>query len=142
VRLGPPGRAIAPARPGPVRIVVQSSAPGARTVTRTIAKPRLRRLPALPLPRIQAVRARRLSGGRVEVRWRMSSDARETLLAVIGTRTRAESRDDDPAVDALFGQRRRDYRVVLEAASDKRWVHVEVTQFVSERERSVAVRIP
>ena len=34
---------IAPARPGPVRIVVQSSAPGARTVTRTIARPRLRR---------------------------------------------------------------------------------------------------
>ena len=142
VRLGPPGRAIAPARPGPVRIVVQSSAPGARTVTRTIARPRLRRLPALPLPRIQAVRARRLSGGRVEVRWRMSSDARETLLAVIGTRTRAESRDDDPAIDALWGQRRRNYRVVLEAAADKRWVHVEVTQFVSERERSVAVRIP
>ena len=72
----------------------------------------------------------------------MSSDARETLLAVIGTRTRAESRDDDPAIDALWGQRRRNYRVVLEAAADKRWVHVEVTQFVSERERSVAVRIP
>ena len=58
VWLGPPGRAIAPARPGPVRIVVRSSAPGARTVTRTIARPRLRRLSALPLPRIQAVRAR------------------------------------------------------------------------------------
>ena len=142
MRLGPPGRAIAPARPGPVRIVVQSSAPGARAITRTIARPRLRRLPALPLPRIQAVRARRLSGGRVEVRWRMSSDARETLLAVIGTRTRTESRDDDPAIDALWGQRRRDYRVVLEEAADKRWVHVEVTQLVSERERSVAVRIP
>ena len=82
VRLTPPSRAIAPARPGPVRVTVRSSAPGARTATRTIATPRLRRLPALPLPRIEAVRARRLSGGRVEVRWRMSSDARDTLLSV------------------------------------------------------------
>ncbi len=141
VQLGPPGRAIAPVRPGPVRIIVQSSAPGARTVTRTIARPRLRRLPALPMPRIQTVRARRLSGGRVEVRWRMSSDARETLLSVTGTRTRAESQDDDPAVDALWGQRRRNYRVVLEDAADTRWVHVVVIQFISERKRAVAVRI-
>ena len=141
VRLTPPNRAIAPVRPGPVRVTVRSSAPGARTATRTIATPRLRRLPALPLPHIQAVRARRLSGGRVEVRWRMSSDARDTLLAVLGTRTRAENRDDDPALDALWGERRGSYRVVLEDAADTRWVHVEVTQLISERKRSVTVRL-
>ena len=73
VRLQPPSRAIAPARPGPVEVTVHASAPGARTVKRTNATtPHLRRLPALPLPRIEAVRARRLSGGRIEVRWRTS----------------------------------------------------------------------
>jgi len=141
VRLPPPERGIAPARPGPVRVTVRSSAPGARTVTRTIATPRLRRLPALPLPHIEDVRARRLSGGRVEVRWRMSSDARDTLLAVTGTRTRIASQDDDPALDALWGRRRRSYRVVLEDASDTRWVHVEVFALIGERKRSVTVRL-
>ena len=71
----------------------------------------------------------------------MSSDARDTLLAVTGTRTRAENQDDDPALDALWGQRRRSYRVVLEDAADTRWVHVEVTQLISERKRSVTVRL-
>ncbi|MDA0180105.1 hypothetical protein OJ997_07340 [Solirubrobacter phytolaccae] len=142
VRLPPSNRGIAPARPGPVKITVRSSAPGARTVTRTVATPRLRRLPALPLPRIEDVRARRLSGGRVEVRWRMSSDARDTLLSVTGTRTRAESQDDNPAVDALWGQRRRSYRVVLEDAADTRWVRVEVMQLIGERKRTVTVRLP
>ena len=141
VRLTPPNRAIAPVRPGPVRVTVHSSAPGARTATRTIATPRLRRLPALPLPRIEAVRTRRRSRDRVEVRWRMSSDARDRLLSVTGTRTRAEDQDDDPAVDALWGQRRRSYRVVLEDASHARWVHVEVAQLIGERKRSVTVRL-
>ena len=141
VRLMPADRAIAPVRPGPVRVTVHASAPGARTTTRTIATPRLRRLPALPLPHIEAIRARRLSGGRVEVRWRMSSDARDTLLAVTGTRTRAADQDDNPALNALWGQRRRSYRVVLEDASDARWVHVEVVQLIGERKRSVTARL-
>jgi hypothetical protein len=141
VQLPPPNRAIAPVRPGPVRVIVRASAPGARTVTRTGATVRLRRLPALPLPRIEAVRARRLSGGRVEVRWRMSSDARETLLSVIGTRTRAQSRDDDPVLDALWGRRRRSYRVVLEDAANTRWIHVGVMRLIGERKRSVTVRL-
>ncbi len=141
VRLSPPGRAIAPVRPGRVRVTVLSSAPGARTVTRTVATPRLRRLPALPLPRVEAVRARRLGDGRVEVRWRMSSDARDTLLAVTGTRTRAENQDDNPALDALWGQRRRSYRVVLEDASKARWIHVEVLQLIGERKRTVTIRL-
>ncbi|WP_169542158.1 hypothetical protein [Solirubrobacter soli] len=141
VELPPPDRAIAPVRPGPVRVAIRSSAPGARTVTRTIATPRLRRLPALPFPRIEAVHARRLAGGRVEVRWRMSSDARDTLVAVTGTRNRAESRDDDPKVDALWGERRRNYRLVLEDAADKRWVHVEVLALIGERRRTVTVRV-
>jgi hypothetical protein len=141
VTLMPGGRAIAPARPGRVRITVRASAPGARTTTRTVATPRLRRLPALPLPRIEAVRARRLSGGRVEVRWRMSSDARDTLLAVTGTRTRAKNQDDDPALDALRGQRRRSYRVVLEEAADARWIHVDVLELIGERKRTVSARL-
>lgn len=135
------GRAIAPARPGRVRITVRSGAPGARTVQRTIATPRLRRLPALPFPRIEAVRVRRLGGGRVEVRWRMSSDARDTLLAATGTRTRVQSQDDDPAIEGLWGQRRRDYRIVLEEAADARWVHVEVLQLIGERKHKVSVRL-
>jgi hypothetical protein len=130
---------IAPVRPGPVRVVVESSAPGAQTTTRTVATPRLRRLPALPLPRIEAVRTRRLSGDRVEVRWRVSSDARETLLAVTGTSTRSE--DDYVSSDALWGERRRAYRVVLEDAATARWVHVEVLQLSSERRRAVTVRL-
>jgi hypothetical protein len=142
VELTPPGRAIAPARPGPVRVTVHSSAPGSATVTRTVANPRLRRLPALPLPRIGAVRVRRLGGGRVEVRWRMSSDARDTLLSVIGTRTRAQRRDEDPAVNAVWGRRHRSYRLVLDDAADTRWVHVEVIQLIGERKRSVRVRLP
>ena len=141
VRLVPPGRAIAPVHPGPVRVTIRSSAPSARTTARTIATPRLRRLPALPLPNIQAVRTRRLRGGRVEVRWRMSSDARDTLLAVTGTRTRAERQADNPALKALWGQRRRSYRVVLEHASDKRWVHLKVLQLIGERKRSLDVRL-
>ncbi len=141
VPLTPPNRAIAPARPGPVRVTVRSSAPGARTITRTIATPRLRRLPALPLPRIEAVRTRRLGGGRVAVSWRMSSDARDTLLFVVGTRTRIEAQDEDPVFDAVWGRRRLTYRVVLKDATDTRWVHIEVLALLGERKRTVRVRL-
>ena len=65
----------------------------------------------------------------------MSSDARDTFLFVIGTRTRVEREDDEPAVDGLWGQRRRSYRVVLEDASETRWVHVQVVQALRERTR-------
>jgi len=141
VRLAPPGRAIAPARPGPVRVTVRSSAPGARTTTRTIATLRLRRLPALPFPRVEDVRARRLSGGRVEVRWRASSDARDTFFLVTGTRARDAGKDNRPAVDGLWGQRRTSYRVVLEDAADTRWLHIRVFELIGKRDRSVTVRM-
>jgi hypothetical protein len=139
VELRPADGALAPVRPGPVRVVVEASAPGARSMRRTVATPRLRRLPALPLPRIETVRTRRLSGGRVEVRWRLSSDARETLLGVTATTTRSE--DDYVASDALWGDRRRVYRVVLDDADTARWIHVEVLGWMSERRRVVTVRL-
>lgn len=135
------GQAIAPVRPGPVRITVRSSAPGARTVKRTIASPQLRRLPALPLPEIEGVRTRRLSGGRLEVRWRMSSDASDTLLSLTATRTRTERRDEHPATDALWGQRRRSYRVVLKDAADKKWVRIEVMTLIGRSKHSATVRL-
>ena len=71
----------------------------------------------------------------------MSSDARDTLLVVTGTRTRAADQDDNPALNALWGRRHRSYRVVLEDASHTRWVHVEVAQLIGERKRSVTVRL-
>ena len=58
-----------------------------------------------------------------------------------GTRTRARNQDDDPVGDALSGRRHRSYRVVLKDASGTRWVRVEVVQGLSERERSVTVRL-
>jgi len=141
VTLAPPYRAIAPARPGPVSVIVRASGPGASTATRTVVRPRLRRVPALPFPRIESVRGRRLSNGRVEVRWRMSSDARDTLLSVTGTRTRDESKDGDASRDALWGLRRTSYRVVLKDAAKARFVHVTVSERQGRGRRTVTVRV-
>lgn len=90
VRFRPFAAAIAPERPGPVRIVVDAGSPGAGTTRRTTRRVRLTRLPAPALARIESVRARRLSGGRVEVRFRTSGPPSDTVIGVQGSRTKGD----------------------------------------------------
>ncbi len=118
---------------------MDASAPGARTVRRTTARVRLTRLPALPLPRIENVRTRRLTGGRVEVRWTTTGPATGTLLSVRGLLTRRD--DSQIALEALWGAGRRSYRAVLRDAADARWVRVEILELVGRERRSVTVRL-
>ena len=88
MEIRPFGRALAAAR-GTTAVLVRSSAPGSPTVASKTARLRLRRLPAPPVPRVVDVRTRRLSGGRLEVRWRTTASATNAVFAVIATRTRS-----------------------------------------------------
>jgi len=65
----------APVRPTRVPVTVLSGAPGARDVTTQVARPRLRRIPDPPMPRIVGLVASR-SGSAVEVTWRVDRSAR------------------------------------------------------------------
>ena len=99
VEIRPFGRALAAAR-GTTAVLIRSSAPGSPTVASKTARLRLRRLPAPPVPRVVDVRTRRLSGGRLEVRWRTTASADEC-----GVR-RASPRARVPAErDGLLGDR-------------------------------------
>ncbi len=93
LRFRPSSTPIAPARPGPLRVVVHWSAPGSTVVRSVTQQVRLRRLPAPRLPRIQGLRARRLSGGRVEVRWRTDGPTVDASWIVWGNRVADPKRD-------------------------------------------------
>jgi hypothetical protein len=138
VRIHPAGRPLVPAGGGDLRIVVRASAPGASKVARATKTVRLNRRPALPLPRLAGVRARRLDGGKVEVRWRTTGPARETVLVVEGKRTR---RSESDVLDAVLGTRRRSYRLVLEYASRARWISVQIAPLVGRERHTVHVRL-
>ncbi|MBE2320796.1 hypothetical protein DVA67_032855 [Solirubrobacter sp. CPCC 204708] len=136
VRFRPFARAIAAPRAAPIRIVVRASAPGSQIVARATGRVSLTRVPALPFPRVTDVRARRISGGRVEVRWRMTGSATETLLSVEGMLTKG---GEAVALNALWGGRRRSYRLVLDDAARVRWVTVRVRALTGRRTHKVIV---
>ena len=93
LRFRPSSTPLAPRRPGTVRVVVRWSAPGSSVVRSSTERVRLRRLPPPRLPRILALRARRLSGDRVEVRWRTdASDGRRVLVRLRQPGQRSEAR--------------------------------------------------
>jgi hypothetical protein len=68
------GHGAAPARPAHVPVTVLSGAPGARDVQTQAIRPRLRRIPDPPLPRLLGLTARR-SGSTVTVTWRLNRGA-------------------------------------------------------------------
>ena len=140
VEIRPFGRALAAVR-GTTAVLVRSSAPGSGTVASKTERLRLRRLPAPPVPRVVDVRTRRLSGGRLEVRWRTTASAADAVFAVIATRTRSAAGDGNEAIEAVTGRRTRSYRVVLEDAADKRWVHLRYIPIVGRPSPSVVVRL-
>jgi len=140
VRIQPFGRALAAAR-GTTAVLIRSSAPGSPTVASKTARLRLRRLPAPPIPRVVDVRTRRLSGGRLEVRWRATNSAENSVFAVEATRTRSGQREDSPAFEGVLGRRAPTYRVVLDDAADKRWLRIRYVPFVGRATRVVLVRL-
>lgn len=140
VEIGPFGRALAAAR-GTTAVLIRSSAPGSRTVASKTARLRLRRLPAPPVPRVADVRTRRLSGGRLEVRWRTTRSAENATFVVFATRRRSGERDDFSAIEAVVGRRGRDYRVVLDGAANKRWLRVRYAPYVGRPTTVVLVRL-
>jgi hypothetical protein len=140
IEIGTAGRALAPAGGGDVRIVARVSAPGARRVARVTKTVRLTRRPPLPLPRLVGVRARRLEGGKVEVRWRTTGPARETVFTVLGKRERRGEADVE--LDVVLGTRRRSYAMVLEYASRARWISVQIAPYVGREQHTVVVRVP
>ncbi|MDA0172947.1 hypothetical protein OJ998_27850 [Solirubrobacter taibaiensis] len=140
VELRPFGRALTAAR-GTTPVLIRSSAPGSRTVASKTAQLRLRRLPAPPVPRVVDVRTRRLSGGRLEVRWRATFSAENATFVVFATRTRSDELDEIPAIDAAVGRRGRNYRVVLQDAADKRWLGIRYVPYVGRPTPIVRVRL-
>ena len=134
---------IAPRRPGTIPVVVRWSAPGSGAVSSVTEQVRLRRLPAPRLPRILGLRARRLSGGRVEVRWRTDGPTIDAVWVAWGTRVAGEPKrvsDIVTSATAPAGDRRR-HRVVLRDARRARHVQVTVSPRFGSRGRHASVRI-
>jgi hypothetical protein len=140
LRFDPLFAAIAPRRPGPVRITVQSGAPGASSAQRRTVRVQLRRLPAPPLPRIVNLRVRR-RGNDLVVRWRTNVPVRDAYQYVYATRTARVERDPT-ARFGVPGPRGRSFRVVLRDAAGKRYVHVTVTRIASRGTRTERIRGP
>jgi hypothetical protein len=140
LRFDPHLEAIAPARPGPISIIVQSGSPGATQPQRQTARVRLRRLAAPPLPHIEDLRVRR-RGDDLVVRWRTDVRPRDAYQLVYATRTRDNERDPSPVYGEVTG-RGRSFRVVLRDAARKRYVHVSVLQFAGRRARTETIRGP
>ncbi len=142
LRLRPSSTPIAPARPGPLRVVVRWSAPGSSTVRSVTENVRLRRLPAPRLPRILDVRARRLSGGRVQVRWRTDGPTIDAIWYVYGSRVADLKRDKDYVSFAVApAGNRRNHRVVLKDARRARHAVVALSARFGSRSRMVSVPI-
>ncbi len=140
LRFDPHFEAIAPPRPGPVRIALQSGAPGAASPQRRTVRVRLRRLPAPPLPRIEDVRIRR-RGDDLVIRWRTDVRPRDAYQLVYATTTRDIERDPSRVVTYAAG-RGRTFRVVLRDAGRKRFVHISAVEQVGGGSRSKTIRGP
>ncbi len=81
LQIQPSNRPLAPARGGPVKVLVRYGAPGTRHAAAKSLTLRLRRPPVLPRPRLLDAVARR-SGDDVVVTWRTDRDAKaENFLA-------------------------------------------------------------
>jgi hypothetical protein len=142
LRFRPSNIPVAPRRPGPVRVVVRWSAPGSSTVRSVTENVRLRRLPAPRLPRILDVRARRLSGGRVEVRWRTDGPTIDALWYVYGSRVADLKREKDYVSFAVApAGDRRSHRVVLKDSRRARHALVTLNARFGSRSRKVSVPI-
>jgi hypothetical protein len=143
LRFRPSSTPLAPRRPGAVRVVVRWSAPGSSVVRSSTERVRLRRLPPPRLPRIRALRARRLSGGRVEVRWRTDAPTVDAYWFVYGSRVSDPKRDGDVvAFGSAPAGDRRTFRVVLRDARRARHALVTLNPLVGTGGRRAAVRIP
>jgi hypothetical protein len=141
LQIDPPGKALAPERPGPIKVKLRWSAPGARVAQERTISVRLRRLPVPPFPRLLDVRARRAKGGVVDVRWRTDVGVRDAGFYVIGTHARRLGAPESPTSATLEGRGQRVFRVRLTHASRTRWVRVFVAQEIGNRERTVLVRV-
>jgi hypothetical protein len=141
LRFDPIGGQVAAPNGKPVKVVLRWSAPGSRELKqRTFSVP-LRGLPAPPLPRIENLRVRRLSGGRIDVRWSTDVAARDAYFYVYGTRTRS-LRTGAPSLRVVAGRGRRSFHVTLRDAARARYVTVAVGQTVGERTRTAVIRVP
>ncbi|MDA0161422.1 hypothetical protein OM076_14185 [Solirubrobacter ginsenosidimutans] len=141
LRIEPLGKALAPARPGPIKVKLSWGAPGARVAQERTISVRLRRLPIPPFPRLLDVRARRAKGGVVDVRWRTDVGVRDAGFVVFGTHARGIGAPELPISATLQGRGRRVFHVRLKDASRTRWVRVSVYQAIGNRERTVLVRV-
>jgi hypothetical protein len=140
LRFQPLVNGIAPARPGPVRITLQSGAPGAARARQQTVPVRLRRLPSPPLPRINDLRVRR-RGDDLVVRWRTDVPMRDGYLFVYATSTRKPESDREPVFGSV-PRGGRSFRVVLRDAARKRFVRVSAVQPYGERIRTRTIRAP
>ena len=114
--------AAAPPRPARVAIAVLAGAPGARDPQAHVIRPRLRRIPDPPLPRVLDLTAIR-SGSTVTVTWRLNrSGAGVEFLAYSSV-----SRDGDPGpVDIVRGSSKTSIRATLRhVPSSHRYVNLE-----------------
>ena len=140
LRFDPPGEAIAPERPGRIRITLQSGSPGAATAQRRIVGVRLRRLPPPPLPQFLDVAIRR-RGDDLVVRWRTDVPPRDGYQFAYATRTRDAEQDRNPVIAFAAGGGR-SFRVVLRDAARKRFVHIAAIQPVGGGTRTKTFRAP
>ena len=141
LQIDPPGKALAPERPGPIKVKLRWGAPGARVAQERTISVRLRRLPVPPFPRLLDVRARRAKGGVVDVRWRTDVGVRDAGFVVYGTHARAVGGPERPINATVQGRGRRAFHVRLKDASRTRWVRVYAYQAIGNRERTVLVRV-
>jgi hypothetical protein len=86
------------------------------------------------------LRARRLKGGRVDVRWRTDVATRDAFFYVFGSRTGAANARPI-SFRVANGRGRRSFHVTLKDAARVRYVRIAVAQRVGERTRTAVVRV-
>ncbi len=122
-----------------VPIAVLAGPPGARDVPTRVVRPRLRRIPDPPMPRILDLAVVR-NGSDVDVSWRVDRSARDVGFVVYTSATR-ELREEPGAPEFVRGSSKRAYRVQLHHVSSKaRYVLLEASRGGRTRHARVRLR--
>src|SRR4051794_8797665 len=132
---------VARVRAARVRIVVASGPPAAHAVRSQVVRPRLRRIPEPPLPRIVGLRARRSGARAIDVRWRTDKASGGVYFGVAGASSRTGGFDGSVFGSTRGGTRRSFHVRLRDVPANVRYVHLVEFRLSDGRARRAIARV-
>src|SRR4051794_4439236 len=123
------------------RIVVASGPRDAHAVQTQVVRPRLRRIPEPPLPRIVGLRARRSGARTIDVRWRTDKASGGVYFGVAGASSRTGGFDGSVFGSTRGGTRRSFHVRLRDVPANVRYVHLVEFRLSDGRARRAIARV-